>query len=94
MYIAVFQSMNLVYKFKRYLAQKGEELELLHTPAGVSKGGCSFSLRFEEGKIGVVFAALKETGIENVEMFLEVVNGGIKSYEIFEIAGGDENHLS
>lgn len=86
MYIAVFQSMSIVNKVKRYLAQRGEAFEMIHSPACISKGGCSFSLRFEEREMEILINALRELGINAVEIFREVIADGVKNYDIWQDA--------
>lgn len=78
----MFSSVNLVNRLKKRLNQGGEYFGMIRAPHGLSAGGCSFALRFEESKIMQVKQAAGELGINIIGFFREVYrNDGSKVYE-------------
>ena len=61
--IAVFSSLNLVNRVKNRLNQGDDYFAMIRAPQRVAVGGCSFALRFEDGKLPLVQRTAQELGI-------------------------------
>ena len=60
--IALFPSVTTANRIRSFLAREGCYVDVIQTPKRLSKGGCSYSLRFAERQLENVRRAAAELG--------------------------------
>ncbi len=69
---AAIGSITSATRLSRKLSQAGINASILHTPAAVNKGGCSYSVRVRERERGALMAAAESLGIKIRSMYNDV----------------------
>ena len=78
--LAVYSSMTLANRVKTYVKQPGEYVNIIHTPKILSKGGCSYSLRFKCHKLQAVKNISENLGIKIKGVYKETYKDNEKIY--------------
>ena len=79
-YLAIYSSVTLANRVKRQMAAKGDRVNVIHTPKSISKGGCSYALRFKKNRLPIVIQISQEFGIKIKSIYKESVMNGQKVY--------------
>ncbi len=80
-YLAKYSSMTLASRVKKRVNRDGSYVGVIHTPKCISKGGCTYSLRFKKNKLNEVENVSHELGIKIKGLFKEIKENGEKRYE-------------
>ncbi len=78
MMLATVPSRTSASRLKKSLAAAGIKSNIIQTPSALTKEGCGYSLRFDDGNRAQVAQSARELRI-NIRAFYAEVNGG---YEI------------
>lgn len=84
MYYVVFNSITLATRVRNYFRYTNSKTRLVHTPAEISKGGCSYSIVVEKPLVAEVIKIAKEYGIKVLGVFNETEDSyvGVTSYDL------------
>ena len=80
-YLAIYSSVTLATRVQIPLGYVGENVGMLHTPISISKGGCSYALRFKKNKLPIVKKVSEQLGIKIKGIYKEIGNDCYKAYE-------------
>ncbi|WHH58252.1 putative Se/S carrier-like protein [Petroclostridium sp. X23] len=79
-YLAIYSSVTLANRVKRNMPRDGEYVGVVHTPRSITKGGCSYALRFKQHKLSKVKQVSEEYGIKIKALYKESMSNGQKVY--------------
>ena len=79
-YLAIYSSVTLANRVKKYMPQDGDYIGIVHTPRSISMGGCSYALKFKKHKLPVIKQVSQYLGIKIKALYKESVVNGVKSY--------------
>ena len=81
-YIAVFSSITLANKLKKYFQYDGSFMALMHAPTSIPMNGCAYCLRFREEKLNDVMEAANRFDIPIKAIYREMPNHAYQEYRI------------
>lgn len=79
--LAVLQSGNYVYSLCRLLEKRGYVFEVINLPCQLSKGGCSYCLKFPESYREIVIEGAKDNKTPVMEMYRLIPGVSRNRYE-------------
>ncbi|MDR0405572.1 MAG: DUF3343 domain-containing protein [Clostridiales bacterium] len=74
-YLIVYSSVTFANRIKNHFQNDGDYIVVLHTPAGLSEGGCSYSVKVKPAKVGQVLRASGEYGFKIKGVFRQTEEG-------------------
>ena len=79
-YLAVYSSVTLANRVKQYMSQYREYAKVIHAPKHLTKGGCSYALRFKKDKLSVITQISEHLGIKIKGLYKESIENNKKVY--------------
>ncbi len=80
-YLAVFSSITLARRIKNQAVREGSYMGIINTPKCISKGGCTYALRFKKSKLSEVKQIAQEFDIRIKGIYKEIIQEDKKVYE-------------
>ena len=80
-YLCIYSSVTLATRVRKQLSKDGEYVGMLHTPKAISKGGCSYALRFKKNKLAAAKKVSEQLGIKIKGIYREVLEDDCRYYE-------------
>lgn len=79
-YLAVYSSVTLANRVKKQVTKDGSYVGLVYTPKCLSKGGCSYALRFGKGKLSEIKSVSQKLDVKIKGIYKEINVNGNKEY--------------
>jgi hypothetical protein len=81
-YMAVYSSVTVATRVKKNLRKDGAYVGVVHTPKTLTKGGCSYALKFKPAKLSEVKDISRDLGIAIKDIYKEDIENGEKIYTL------------
>lgn len=76
-------SVTSASRLEKYLRKKkGIKASVVHTPAEINNGGCSYSLRIDASNLSRIREAIKEIDVAVRKLYMEDYYEGEKKYHV------------
>lgn len=75
MYYVKFNSITLATRMKNHFTYSGRRVKMVHSPAEITKGGCSYSLVIDPSLLDELLSAARDYGI-SVKGVYELTESG------------------